>query len=131
MKLLRLFESVDYYSKYPVLNKEYLNGLKVTENIPNTESIDSSLYEYEVLDGIRIVPLSDFNANPKDLFYAKNDIDRTKSLANKIKENKYIDPLIVVIDKEGPYILEGGHRLGALFLLNKKYFPALVVLDLN
>ena len=36
-----------------------------------------------------------------------------------------------VVDKEGPYILEGAHRLGALYLVGVKHIPALVVLDLE
>jgi len=32
-------------------------------------------------------------------------------------------------DKDGVYVLEGGHRLGALHILKAKSFPALVVID--
>ena len=65
------------------------------------------------------------------IFYAKDDFDRSKALAEKIKESGWVDPLIIVIDKEGPYLLEGAHRFVALFYLKKKYFPALVVIDLE
>jgi ParB-like chromosome segregation protein Spo0J len=54
-----------------------------------------------------------------------------KKLAEEIKETNEINPLIVVIDNEGLYVLEGGHRLAALHLLGKKTLPALVVRDLD
>jgi hypothetical protein len=37
--------------------------------------------------------------------------------------------LIVAIDKQGPYILEGSTRIDALYNLGVKTFPALVVYD--
>lgn len=107
----------------------YVSDLEVTTNIPNQSSISATIDDYEILDGVRELPLSDFNSKPTDLFYAADDIKRTKELAEKIKRNGKIDPLIVVIDKEGPYILEGAHRLGALDILGKKTFPAQVVID--
>lgn len=106
-----------------------IDGLSVTSNIPNMASISASLTDYTILKGIRKVPLSDFSYGPHDMFYAKNDIEKSYALAEEIKKNKRIDPLIVAIDKEGPYILEGAHRLVALGLLGVQYFPALVVID--
>jgi hypothetical protein len=108
-----------------------VSGLEVRKEVPNTDSIPASLTDYKVLPGIREVPMNLFNAKPTDLFYAKNDIEWSKELAEKIKESKEINPLIVVIDKEGPYILEGGHRMAALYLLGAKTFPAMVVMDLD
>ncbi|HUS48953.1 MAG TPA: hypothetical protein VMZ91_02210, partial [Candidatus Paceibacterota bacterium] len=45
------------------------------------------------------------------------------------KESNWISPLIVVIDSEGPYILEGGHRYVALRELGFQSFPAVIVID--
>jgi len=118
------------YTDYPKA-QDQTSGLSIGETIPNTGSIDSSLVDYEILPGIREIPLSEFASSPKELFYAADDIAWAKSLAEKIKASGYIDPLIVVIDKEGPYILEGAHRLGALHLLGMQTFPAKVVLDLE
>jgi disulfide oxidoreductase YuzD len=102
----------------------------VSTNIPNTDSIDATFYNYEVLPGIREIPISQFNSSPTDLFYDANDIKNTKNLAQQILQNKTISPLIIVVDNEAtPYILEGAHRLGALHLLGIQTFPALVVLD--
>jgi hypothetical protein len=54
---------------------------------------------------------------------------RTKALAEEIKQSGEVNPLIVMIDEEGPYILEGGHRYDALKILGAKSFPAIVVID--
>jgi hypothetical protein len=39
--------------------------------------------------------------------------------------------VIVVIDSEGPYVLEGGYRFDALRELGAQSFPARVVVDLD
>lgn len=108
-----------------------VDGLTVGALISNKSSIAASLTDYEILDGIRIVPMGSFSSAPTDLFYASNDLLRCKSLAEAIEKSGRIDPLIVVVDKDGPYILEGAHRLGALHILGKQAFPALVVRDLD
>lgn len=64
-------------------------------------------------------------------FYSRSEQERTEYLAAQIQESREINPLIVVEDVKGPYILEGGHRFDALRLLRAKAFPALVVLDLD
>jgi len=107
---------------------EVVDGLEVGRDIPNTSSISASLGEdFREVPGIREVSMSDFNSKPTELFYAKDDIDRAKALAEEIKRTGRIDPLIIAIDSEGPYVLEGGHRMAALSILGKKTFPALVV----
>jgi len=110
-----------------------VDGLSVGDEIKNTHSISASFNDgdYEILPGLREVNIRDFNSKPEELFYAADDIERTRKLAKEIKSSGYINPLIVVIDEEGKYILEGGHRLGALNILGKKKFPALVVKDLS
>ena len=119
------------------LNKKYkkasssVSGLKVRSGVPNTSSISASLYDYEILKNIREFPMKELNSNPKALFYAKNDLDHVRNLAEQIKQSREISPLIIVIDDEGPYVLEGAHRLGALHIVGVKSFPAMVVLDLE
>jgi hypothetical protein len=109
---------------------DVVDGLTVGEHVPNTSSIGASFNDYHVLRGIRSVPMSEFNSSPHDLFYAADDHRRVADLANEIRYNGRIDPLIVAIDnEEKPYILEGAHRLGALHQLGKREFPAMVVLD--
>ena len=109
-----------------------VSNLMVKEEVPNTNSIEASLEDYEILNDIREIPLSEFEVNSlHDLFYSSDDFRRTEKLAEEIEQNGWISPLIIVIDKDGPYILEGAHRFGALLLLEKKSFPALVVLDLE
>lgn len=110
-------------AEYP-LAKTVLSGLHVMAHVPNTESISSSLYDYKILKGIRAFPMSEFE-------FGTNPTDRVKNLAADIKQSKKIAPLIVVVDKEGPYILEGSHRIDALHILKVKEIPAMVVVDLE
>lgn len=56
-----------------------------------------------------------------DNFTDKGSVtDRIKNLTTQLEVNKEINPLIVVVDKDGPYILEGSHRYDALLLLKRK-----------
>lgn len=107
------------------------HGLRVTNTIPNRASIDSTLDDYEIL-GVKEIPMAEFESKTLyDLFYAANDISRSKKLADQIIENGWVDPIIVVKDSEGYYILEGVHRFGAFLVLGYETIPALVVLDLE
>lgn len=112
---------------YQEANAE-VDGREVLGNVPNTSSISASFDRYEVLSGLREVPLLDFDAVR---FATVDDQKRTEVLADKIKESGKISPLIVVLDADGPgpYVLEGGHRLAALQMIEAKSFPAMVVLD--
>lgn len=107
-----------------------VDGRTVRQSVPNMGSIAASLDNYTVLDGVREVPLSAFEQTAaKDLFATKNDRDRVRALASQIEASGEIAPLIVVVDNEGPYVLEGGHRLAALDALGAKSLPAVVVID--
>lgn len=102
-----------------------VDGRFVRDHIPNRSSIDASIANNEVLPGVRAVALSSFDYVP-----AKPD-KRTLELAAQIAESGELNPLIVGIDADGPYIIEGAHRLDALFHLKAKALPALVVLDVE
>lgn len=111
-----------------------VDGLVVREDIPNQSSISASMEEYEELPGIREVPMSAFEAGLEP--YSSNrtsEFKRTHALAEEIKENGEINPLIVVVEafnvEAGPYVLEGGHRFDAMRILGKKSLPAKVVID--
>lgn len=108
-----------------------VSGLRVIDDVENVSSIGASFMDYEILSGIREIPMSEFgSAAPHDNFYARNDIERCRSLAEEIRASGEIMPLIAVVDdKPGPYILEGGHRFVALHLLGVASIPALVVID--
>ena len=107
-----------------------VSGLEVinSDNISNLGSISASLRDYEILDGVRSIDMSEFDLSPPT-FYSQTESDRVNALANEIKKSKTIEPLIVVYDEKGPYVLEGGHRFDALKILKKKSMPALVVID--
>ena len=109
--------------------KDIVSGLKVRDSVPNISSIDSSLDDYTILDGVREIQMSDFEVQGKPKYYSKSEEKRTLDLAEQIRKNKEINPLIVVQDKDGLYILEGGHRWDALRELGIKSFPAIVVRD--
>lgn len=109
-----------------------VSGLAVGPDVPNTDSISAGFNDWHELSGVREVPMSEFgSAKPHDNFYAANDIQRSRSLAEEIRNAGWIAPLIVGIDDEGPYILEGGHRFVALGELGVVSFPAVVVIDLD
>lgn len=104
-----------------------VDGFLVGDKIDNMASIGATLNRYTSL-GVRELPFEDF-CDPKRLFYAADDHNHAAKLAEAIKASGKINPLIVVHDKEGPYILEGAHRFVALHHLGAKTFPALVVRD--
>lgn len=113
--------------EFPKIRHGSVDGRLVAETVPNTDSIASSLSDYEVLPGIREVAMDLFD--PKAFFYAADDHKRARRLAEKIEESGWIAPLIVVVDADGPYVLEGAHRYVALHHLKAKSFPAVVVID--
>lgn len=114
-------------TRYPKIKTgDKVDDRVVSEKISNTDSIGAAMDDYESLSGIREVSMKDFTITPG---YSATERERVKALADQIRESGEIAPLIVVSEKEGPYILEGGHRLDALALLGAKSFPALVVMN--
>ena len=126
IKLAEILENKPSFKEYPLAG-EVVDGRTVLDNIDNTSSIGASLYHYKVLDGIREVPMLDFHITGKH--YSVEGTNRIQQLAKEIEWSKTISPLIVVVDKKGPYVLEGSHRLSAFKVINAKSFPALVVID--
>lgn len=96
----------------------------------NFDSIGASLDEYEIL-GYSKVPMSAFDGRFETNFYSVSDRNRIQALKAKIQASGWVSPLIVVEDAEGLYVLEGGHRLVALYELGAADLPALVVRDLS
>jgi len=109
-----------------------VDGREVLKDVPNQSSIESSVNDPLVLPGIREVQISQFEGL-SGKSYSVSETERIRKLADDIKQSNQISPLIVVDDGhgDGPYILEGGHRAEALYLLGAKSFPAMVVLDLD
>ena len=94
------------------------------------DSISATLNDWDTLNKIRVVKMKEFDG-PRSVFYAADDFERSRQLADKIKISKEISPLIIVIDSEGPYILEGAHRYVALHNLKAKSLPALIIVDVE
>ena len=113
---------------YP-LARSTISGLTIqnADNIPNLDSIDATLDKYTILTGIREIPTSDFGLTGKH--YSVQGNNAIRSLQSQIESSNKITPLIVVVDSEGPYILEGSTRIDALYNMGIKTFPALVVID--
>jgi hypothetical protein len=109
---------------------DIVNGMMVRKDIPNTSSISASLTDYST-HGLQEVPMSAFDVVGKPRYRNAQEEKRTKELARQIQQNKELNPLIVVKDAEGHYILEGGHRFDALRELDINSFPALMVHDLE
>jgi hypothetical protein len=114
--------------KYPRITGNTWQGMKLLELGSSLNSISASIEDYEELPGFRDMPYSDFG-DPKTHFYAADDWRRADSLAERIKHNQKIEPLIVGIDSRSPYILEGQGRFVALSKLGYRSFPALVLID--
>jgi hypothetical protein len=108
-----------------------VDGRTVGAKVPNMASIDAELSDPHELSGIREVPIALFSLTGKH--YNAAEQKKTDALAEAIKQSGTIAPLIVVFDghKDGPYILEGSHRIDALYNSGAKSFPAKVVVDLD
>lgn len=116
-----------YESRYPRAGAA-VDGRMVMDHVPNEASIAATLTDYDILPGIREVPMADFGG-PRSFFYAKDDFARAHALAVRIRQSNAIAPVIVVVDADGPYILEGAHRMVALQELGATAVPGLIVID--
>jgi hypothetical protein len=105
-----------------------IEGFTVGQKVSNTASISATFDDYVTLKDIREVPTSEFALVD---YKSTSDIERVGTLIGLISDNERIDPLIVVMDKEGLWVLEGMHRLAAIQHMKIKNFPALIVLDLD
>jgi len=124
-------ESMNYDDDFPIIKGDYIGDLYIRDKIPNMNSISSSLNDYKILNAIREVSFSKSFPDYEPHYYSMSDKNKTEKLIEEIRQNKEINPLIVVIDKEGTYVLEGGHRFDALKELDIDLFPAKIVLDLE
>src|SRR4029077_715105 len=79
-----------------------VDGRTVREHIPNMDSIAASLDDYEVMPGVREVPMAAFTLDEAPL---ATDA-RTVALADAIKQSKELNPLIYEVDDTGSTILE-------------------------
>lgn len=108
---------------------EMVDGLLVRKDIPNIESIAASFDDYEVLPGVRSIPMSDFDPDYLNSISMDKLDARTRKLADEIGQSKELNPLIVAYDDKGAYIVEGGHRFDALIARKAQRIPAMVVID--
>ena len=118
----------DLLSKFNKITNGLSDGRVVRDDIPNMSSIGASLNDYYISKGIYDIPLSEFS-KLSGKHYTKDGTDKINYLVDAIKASNEINPLIVVIDNEGLYVLEGGHRSEALYKLGAKSLPAKLVID--
>ena len=121
--LIQRFKNV-----YPLAGS-VLDGYMVRGQIPNMGSIGASLTDYEVLPGVRAFPTEGFAGS--SYYCMIGGVDRCTWLAQEIQKNRELNPLIIVEQKAGPYVLEGGHRMSAAVDLGIQRVPALIVIDLE
>jgi hypothetical protein len=96
----------------------------------NMSSIEATLgLDYKILPGVRRIPMDEFDASFESNYYAADDRRHINQLKEYISESHGVSPLIVVQDDKGYYVLEGGHRMVALYELGAIDLPAVVVVD--
>lgn len=119
-----------YSALYPRAGAE-VDGFLVRDDIPNTASISSSLEWYEELPGVRVVPTAGFSGCNK--YHAADSARWCRELMRQLDDSREINPIIVGVDghADGPWVIEGNHRSGAMKDLGVAHVPALVVLDLE
>jgi hypothetical protein len=121
----------EFVQQYPSLpTNATVDGrvIRDPQNIPNMASIEATLgNDYDILPGLREVRLAEFDLTGRS--YSKEGTQRIRELGQEISQSNEITPLIVVVNKEGAYILEGATRAEALQGLGAKSFPAKVVID--
>ncbi len=108
---------------------DVVDGRTIRSEIPNMDSISASIDNSTTLPGIYEIPLSEFEGGLTGKHYSVSGTRRIAELADEITASGVINPLIVVIDAKGPYILEGATRAEALYKSGAKAFPAKIVLD--
>ncbi len=116
----------EYNKKYPVAGS-VVDGREVIDNVDNMSSIAATFYRYLILDDIREVDFAELYENGTKI----DRNPRSIALAEEIKQSGKIMPLIIGVDRTGPFVVEGSHRYDALAMLGAKSIPAIVVLDLD
>ena len=115
--------------RYPIWrNRPNTLNVRDDGNIPNVSSVSASLDNWDELPGIREVHMNEFEGVTGRSYSVKGN-KAIKNLADAIRSSGEITPLIVVIDIEGSYILEGSTRIDALKRLGVNEFPALVIIE--
>ena len=122
----RVLTTVD--QMYPVAGP-IVAGLTVGNEVSNQDSIGASVEDYQILPRIREFPLHGFTG--KVSYRSASDYRHCEELAKRIWYSKQINPVIIVEEKGGPYILEGGHRVAALVDLKITSIPAMIVVDID
>ncbi len=108
--------------EFPKVEGNTICGLEVLKAIPNIGSIAGAFSEYEILQGIRKISYDGWSF-PRTI---PNDIQK---LMDEIKSSGKIKPLIVGVSGDDVDIIEGSHRVDALYYLGCSEFPAVVVVD--
>jgi len=124
-------ETPDELARFPLAGDQ-VGGLTVRADVPNLGSIAASLTDYRVLPGVRRINLAtEFPGYQAPTAGRTQELAQTAALAEEIRASGEINPMIVVQDKDGLYVLEGAHRFDAAHVLGLAEVPAIVVQDLE
>lgn len=102
----------------------------IEEYVSDLNSVIAALDDFTIIPGIHNIPLNDWIHDEISLS-TTNNIYHIKELAEQIQYSRKICPLIIGITEIGPFLLEGVHRLQALYLLGAKTFPSVIVVDVD
>ena len=105
-----------------------VDGRLVRKDVPNVESISAYFDDWDELPGVREIPMSEFPGLTGRHYSVEGD-RRIAELAEQIRQSGELNPLIVAADAEGPWVMEGAHRIEALKRLGAKSFPAIFAMD--
>ncbi len=92
-----------YDAMFPRIERNHSDGRYVRDRIPNTTSIVSSFSKYEMLPGIRDVPMSAMDQEYISGVANRSLDERAAKLQSDIAESGEINPLIVAVDDTGPF----------------------------
>ncbi len=121
-------EAAKRFANYPKVG-DTVDGLRVLKRIANEGMVSELLDEYVTIPNVREVPMCEFNFSKNS--YSDTMKGRIQELSEIIEVDREINPIVVVVGKDGPYILKGGDtRAEAMYLLGVRSLPALVVIDM-
>lgn len=87
----------------------------------------SNFNNFEINFTPKLINIYDYIDKEMDDYYFANEKTRLLDLANKIKENKWVEP--VIVEPDDVWLIEGQHRIRALALLKFKKCPAYEIFD--
>ena len=97
------------------------------------DTANSTYNDQEIARGIREVSIDDSYIDiNKNLYSSAKEKSYIMRLADEIKNNEKIEPLILGLEPDGEtWVIEGQHRIRALKQLGFNTFPAVIVVSME